>query len=79
MGISYFSIVKLIDRAFLAAGVMFLFLGFAGLILVLISRPEGMFRDPVNSLGIAAINLFMTLLGIALILFHGKIIVKPTV
>ena len=75
--ISFSNVVDIIDRLFLIAGLIFLFLGFAGVMIALLTYPEGPFKDEWFFLGMLAINSFMSLLGIVLILFHKKIIVNP--
>jgi len=73
----YLQFIDLLDRLFLVAGIIFLLLGFAGLILIITTYPKGMFKDDTFSMGFAFINGFMATMGIFLILFHDKIIVKP--
>ena len=75
--LSFFDVIDIIDRLFLIAGLIFLFLGFAGVMIALLTYPEGPFKDEWFFLGMLTVNSFMTLLGIFLILFHEKIIVKP--
>ena len=62
------------EKLLLWTGVVSLFIGFAGLILV-ITIPN-MYKDEVMQLGITFVYSYMILLGIFLILYHGKIIVR---
>jgi len=73
----YLTLIDIMDKVFLAAGIAFLFLGFAGIIIVLTSYDVGFFKDEVISFSFGFVNTFMALLGIFLILFHNKIIVRP--
>lgn len=72
----YQELIDLLDKLFLATGIIFLFLGFAGIVLVVTTYGVGMFRDEAFTLGFAFVNGFMTVLGIFLVFFHDKIIVK---
>lgn len=73
----YLQFIYLLDRLFLIAGIIFLLLGFAGLILTLSSYGEGLYKDDMFILGFGAINGFMSLLGIIFILLHDRIISRP--
>jgi len=77
MRISYEKFIDILDELFLIAGVVFLFLGFSGLIIIITSYPIGMFGDMVLDFAASFIYVFMSGMGIFLILFHKKIIVKP--
>ena len=74
---SFFRFIEILDRVFLIGGVIFLFLGFASFLIVIMSYPMGMFKDEVISFAFSFVSLFMIILGIFLILYHSKIIVKP--
>lgn len=73
----FLKFVDTLDRLFLVAGIIFVLLGFAGIIITVTSYPRGMFKDETFSIGFGMINGYMCVLGIILILFHDKIIVKP--
>ncbi len=73
----FLGFVDMIDRLFLVAGIIFLLLGFAGIILTVTTYPKGIFKDDTFTVGFGAINGFMSILGIMLILFHDKIIARP--
>ena len=73
----YLKFVNLLQRLFLLAGIIFLLLGFAGLILTLSSYGEGLYKDDMFILGFGAINGFMCVVGILFILFRDRIISRP--
>jgi len=73
----YLTLIEVLDKVFLAAGIVFLLLGFAGIIILLTSYDVGFFKDEVISFSFGFVNSFMAFLGIMLILFHNKIIVRP--
>lgn len=62
------------EKLLLWSGIVSLFIGFAGLILV-ITYPK-MYGDNILQFGVAFVYSYMILLGIFLILYHGKIIVR---
>lgn len=73
----FFRFAETIDTALLVSGIVFLFLGFAGVIISVTFYNVGIFKDDVLSFAFGTVNAFMTIMGIFLIMFHGKIIVKP--
>jgi hypothetical protein len=75
--VDFWKFAEMLERAFLVSGIVFLFLGFAGSIISVTFYNIGIFRDDVTSFAFGFVNAFMALLGIFLIMFHGKIIVKP--
>jgi uncharacterized membrane protein len=62
------------EKLILWVGVVSLFIGFSGLILLL-SYPK-IYKDEVLLFGISFVYSYMTIIGIFLVLYHGKIIVR---
>jgi polyferredoxin len=62
------------EKILVWAGITSLFIGFAGLILV-ITYPE-MYGDEVLQFGVTFVFSYMIIVGIFLIIYHGKIIVR---
>ena len=73
----FLKFAEIIETAFLISGIVFLFLGFAGAIISITFYKVGFFRDEVTSFAFGFVNFVMAVLGIFLILFRQKIIVKP--
>jgi len=68
---------EMVEMALLVSGIVFLFLGFAGTIISVTFYRVGIFKDDVLSFAFGFVNFFMTVLGIFLIIFHKRIIVRP--
>ena len=73
----YLKFIKMVELVFLISGIILLFLGFGGLIISITFYNMGFFRDEVVSFAFGFMNFFMTILGIFLILFRGKIMIEP--
>jgi len=69
------TIEDFIDLLLYLSGVIFLFLGFSGLIMIII-YPKIFGEDSVIQFATSFIYSYMSILGIFLILYHSKIIVK---
>ncbi len=62
------------ERILLWSGIVSLFIGASGLILV-ITYPE-MYGDDILQFGVSFVYSYMIIVGIFLILYHSKIIVR---
>jgi predicted MFS family arabinose efflux permease len=62
------------ERILLWSGIVSLFIGVSGLILV-ITYPE-MYGDDILQFGVSFVYSYMIIVGIFLILYHSKIIVR---
>ena len=69
--------MKTLDLLFLISGIIFLFIGSTGFILSITFYGTGLLGDYVTSMALGSVYLFMSFMGMILILFHDKIIVKP--
>jgi cytochrome b subunit of formate dehydrogenase len=69
------SIENTIEKLFLWTGAVFLFLGSSGLLLNIL-YPQMYGEDSVMQFATAFFNSYMMILGIFLIIYHGKIIVR---
>lgn len=69
------TIEDFIDLLLYLSGVIFLFLGFSGLIMVII-YPRIFGEDEVIQFATSFVYSYMSILGIFLVLYHSKIIVK---
>ena len=74
---SYSKFIKMMELVFLISGIILLFLGSGGLVISITFYNVGFFRDDVTSFAFGFLNFFMSILGIFLILFRGKILVEP--
>ncbi len=72
--VSSSSFVDFLEKLILWVGIIFLFLGFFGLLLVIVI-PET-FGDKVMQFALTFSNSYMMILGIFLIIYHEKIWVK---
>ena len=66
-----------LDIIFLITGWIFLLLGMFGIMMVALTYPRNIFKDETLSFASMFIYSCMTIFGILLIKFHGKILVKP--
>jgi hypothetical protein len=66
---------NLVEKLFLWAGVVFLFIGFMGLFLVIII-PNMYGKDQVLPFALTFVYSYMSILGIFLILYRSKIWVR---
>jgi hypothetical protein len=64
----------IVDRILLWAGVVSLFIGVSGLILV-ITYPK-MYGDDILQFGVTFAYSYMIIIGVFLVLYHNKIIVR---
>jgi hypothetical protein len=68
-------VMRLLDLVFQISGIIFLFIGFAGVVMSIAFYNMGLFGDYIDSVAFLAVYIFMSIMGIILILFHSKIIV----
>jgi hypothetical protein len=76
-GDSFSRFAEVAGTAFLVSGIILLFMGAAGIVISVTLYNVGFFKDNVTSFAFGFFNFFMALLGVFLMLYHGKILVKP--
>lgn len=69
--------IAALDSFFLLLGWVFSIFGVFGFILVIVFYPRGIFNDNILNYMSGFIYSFMGIMGIMLLKFHDKIIVRP--
>jgi len=66
---------EVLEELLYFTGIITLFFGFSGIVMMIFY--PNLYEDKVLSTGMTFIDSYMTIIGIFLILYHSKIIVKP--
>jgi len=69
-----YKVEDIAEKLLLWVGAISLFIGFSGLILIV--SYKNLYNDQVLEFGLAFVYSYMMVLGMFLIIYHGKIIVR---